>query len=219
MEGGADKAEAEEEEVVDRYNPLLQGCRSVDHYERIGMIAQGTYGVVYRAKNSVTGEIVALKEVKNLGNKEGFSFNALREINILLDLRHPNIVRVKEMVVHPSKDKVFMVMEYYDNDLKHVLDTMGPKLLKEGDKKWLLFQLLQGIEYMHERWYLHRDLKTSNLLISSKRGHLAIGDLGLARKYGSPVRPYTEVVVTPGYRCPELYLGQKLYSTAVDMWR
>lgn len=119
----------------------------------------------------------------------------------------------------PPLPQVYMVMEYYENDLKHVLDNVPSKLLSEGDKKWLLHQLLLGIEYMHEKWYIHRDLKTSNLLISAKGGRLAIGDLGLARKYGEPLKPYTEVVVTPGYRCPELYLGQKLYSTAVDMWR
>uniref|UniRef100_I2CPA2 Cyclin-dependent kinase 2 homolog n=2 Tax=Nannochloropsis gaditana TaxID=72520 RepID=I2CPA2_NANGC len=184
------------------------------------MIAQGTYGVVFKAKNSRTKEMVALKQVKlhtGTARKEGFSVNALREINILLALRHPNIVGVREMVVGSSLDKVYMVMDYFDNDLKHVLDTV-PHLLSEGDKKWLMRQLLEGIAYMHDRWYLHRDLKTSNILITRQRGHLAIADLGLARTYGSPLRPYTPVVVTPGYRCPELLLGVKTYSTAVDIW-
>lgn len=102
------------------YNPIFDGCRSVECYQRLNFIDQGTYGMVFRAKCKVTNEVYALKQVK-LGaetNKVGFPVTALREINILLALQHPYIVRVKEMVVGSSIDKVYMVMEYCENDLK-----------------------------------------------------------------------------------------------------
>lgn len=86
-----------------------------------------------------------------------------------------------------------------------------------GEVKKLLHMLLSGVQHLHDNWILHRDLKASNLLLSHK-GVLKIGDFGLAREYGSPLKPYTQIVVTLWYRCPELLLGAKEYSTAVDMW-
>jgi cell division cycle 2-like protein len=106
--------------VARAHNPIFDGCRSVDCYQRLNFIDQGTYGMVFRAKCKITNELYALKQVK-LGaetNKVGFPVTALREINILLALQHPYIVRVKEMVVGSSIDKVYMVMEYCENDLK-----------------------------------------------------------------------------------------------------
>lgn len=96
-------------------------CRTVDNYERLNFIDQGTYGMVFRAKCMETSEIYALKQVK-LGpdevSKGGFPITALREINILLALQHPNIIKVREMVIGSTIDKIFMVMEYCENDLK-----------------------------------------------------------------------------------------------------
>jgi cell division cycle 2-like protein len=109
---------------ISKHNPLIHGCRSVDCYERINFISQGTYGVVFKAKSKETGELVALKQVK-LGDevrRVGFPITALRETNILLALSHPNIIRVHEMVVGSSIDKIFMVMDFYDNDLKSCMD-------------------------------------------------------------------------------------------------
>ena len=95
-------------------------CRSIESYQRLNFIDQGTYGMVFRAKCKETGEMYALKQVKfgNEVNKIGFPYTALREINILLSLKHPNIVNVREVVVEPGTDKVFMVMEFCENDLK-----------------------------------------------------------------------------------------------------
>jgi len=109
-----------------------------------------------------------------------------------------------------------MVMDYMDRDLKALMTQMT-QAFTQAEVKCLMLQLLSGVAYMHEHWVIHRDLKTSNLLMDNA-GRLAICDFGLARKYGSPLRPYTETVVTQWYRSPELLLGEKLYSTAVDMW-
>ncbi|CAE7526458.1 CDKG-2, partial [Symbiodinium microadriaticum] len=199
-----------------RHIPLFHGCRSVDVYRRLNFIDQGTYGMVFRAECLDTGEQVALKQVKMTRNdqKVGFPITALRETNILLALRHPNIVSVKEMVVGSSIDKVYMVMEYLENDLKTCMD-MSASPFSIAEVKRLMLQLLSAVNHMHKNWYIHRDLKTSNLLYSNK-GKLAVCDFGMARKYGSPLAAYTFEVITLWYRAPELLLGQAIYSTAVD---
>ncbi|KAK7368459.1 hypothetical protein VNO80_10485 [Phaseolus coccineus] len=195
---------------------MLQGCRSVDEFERLNKIDEGTYGVVYRARDKKTGEIVALKKVKMEKEKEGFPLTSLREINILLSFHHPSIVDVKEVVVGSSLDSIFMVMEYMEHDLKGLMEAMKQPF-SQSEVKCLMIQLLEGVKYLHDNWVLHRDLKTSNLLLNN-RGELKICDFGLARQYGSPLKPYTHLVVTLWYRAPELLLGSKQYSTAIDMW-
>ncbi|CAL1354891.1 unnamed protein product [Linum trigynum] len=195
---------------------MLRGCRSVDDFERLNRIDEGTYGVVFRAKDSKSGEIVALKKVKMEREREGFPLTALREINILLSLHHPSIVDVKEVVVGSNLDSIYMVMEYMEHDLKGLMESMKQPF-SQSEVKCLMLQLLEGTKYLHDNWVLHRDLKTSNLLLNN-RGELKICDFGLARQYGSPLKPYTQMVVTLWYRAPELLLGAQQYSTAIDMW-
>ncbi|KAG6712625.1 hypothetical protein I3842_05G111500 [Carya illinoinensis] len=195
---------------------MLQGCRSVDEFERLNRIDEGTYGVVYRARDKKSGDIVALKKVKMEKEKEGFPLTSLREINILLSLHHSSIIDVKEVVVGSSLDSIFMVMEYMEHDLKGLMETMKQPF-SQSEVKCLMLQLLEGVKYLHDNWVLHRDLKASNLLLNN-RGELKICDFGLARQYGSPLKPYTHLVVTLWYRAPELLLGAKQYSTAIDMW-
>ncbi|KAF7136565.1 hypothetical protein RHSIM_Rhsim08G0186500 [Rhododendron simsii] len=200
-----------------RGTDMLLGCQNVSKYETLRKINEGAYGVVYKARDLETGEIVALKKVK-MGverNRDGFPMSALREINLLLSLHHPSVVVVKEVVVS-DEDDVFMVMEYMEHDLKGLVETMKEPF-SEKEVKCLMRQLLEGVEYLHDNWILHRDLKTSNLLLNNS-GKLKICDFGLSRQYGSPLKPYTPLVVTLWYRAPELLLGAKQYSTAIDMW-
>ncbi|XP_073006685.1 cyclin-dependent kinase G-2-like isoform X2 [Typha latifolia] len=216
-EGEDDRAETPEPtQPSQRYINMLQGCRSVDEFERLNKIDEGTYGVVYRARDKKTSEVVALKKVKMEKEREGFPLTSLREINILLSFHHPSVVDVKEVVVGSSLDSIFMVMEYMEHDLKALMETMKQPF-SQSEVKCLMLQLLEGVKYLHDNWVLHRDLKTSNLLLNNC-GELKICDFGLSRQYGSPLKPYTQLVVTLWYRAPELLLGAKEYSTAIDMW-
>lgn len=177
---------------------MLQGCRSVYEFEMLNKINEGTYGIVYKAKDKKTGQIVALKKVKMGIEKEGgFPLSSLREINILSSFNHPSVVDVKEVVLDDF-DTVFMVMEYMEYDLKCLLGDMKQPF-SISEVKCLMLQLLEGVKYLHDNWVLHRDLKTSNLLVS-KEGELKICDFGLSRQYGSPLKPFTPVVVTLWYR-------------------
>ncbi|KAK9843757.1 hypothetical protein WJX81_005040 [Elliptochloris bilobata] len=212
-DGAADGDSAEAE--APRAN-MLRECRSVEEFERLNRISEGTYGVVYRARDKATGRIVALKKVKMDKEKDGFPLTSIREINILLSFRHDNIVNVTEVVVGRQLDSIFMVMEYMEHDLKGLSESMRQPFTT-AEVKCLMQQLLAGVVYLHENWVLHRDLKTSNILYNN-RGELKICDMGLARQYGSPLQPYTHNVVTLWYRAPELLLGVKKYSTPIDVW-
>nr|CAI5848538.1 unnamed protein product [Callosobruchus analis] len=207
------------DESLPPYFPAVQGCRSVEEFQCLNRIEEGTYGVVYRARDKRTEDIVALKRLKMEKEKEGFPITSLREINTLLKGQHPNIVTVREIVVGSNMDKIFIVMDYVEHDLKSLMETMRHKkqTFMPGEIKCLLKQLLTAVAHLHDNWILHRDLKTSNLLLSHK-GILKVGDFGLAREYGSPLKAYTPIVVTLWYRAPELLLCAKEYSTPIDIW-
>ncbi|PAV55749.1 hypothetical protein WR25_03809 [Diploscapter pachys] len=202
------------------YYPGIMGCRSILEFDCVNRIEEGTYGVVYRGKDKRNDEIVALKRLKMEKEKEGFPITALREINMLLKAgSHENIVNVREILIGTNMDKIYLSMEFIEHDMKSLMDTMHKKNKRftMGEQKTLMIQLLRGLNHMHNLWILHRDLKTSNLLLSHK-GVLKIADFGLAREYGDPLKPYTPIVVTLWYRAPELLLGRKLYSTPIDLW-
>ncbi|XP_010460157.1 PREDICTED: cyclin-dependent kinase G1 isoform X1 [Camelina sativa] len=200
---------------------MLLGSRSVNNYQKLNKINEGTYGIVYRARDVETKEIVALKKIKmkedRFEEEYGFPLTSLREINILLSCNHPSIVNVKEVVVGGKNDNdVYMVMEHLEHDLRGVMDRKKEPF-STSEVKCLMMQLLEGLSYLHTNWIIHRDLKPSNLLMNNS-GELKICDFGMARQYGSPIKPYTQMVITQWYRPPELLLGAKEYSTAVDMW-
>jgi cell division cycle 2-like protein len=201
------------------YLPSVHGCRSVAEFQCMNRIEEGTYGVVYRAKDKRTEEIVALKRLKMEREKEGFPITSLREINTLLIAQHVNVVTVREIVVGSNMDQIFIVMDFVEHDLKGLMETMRKKnqVFLPGEVKCLMQQLLRAIHHLHDNWILHRDLKASNLLLSHN-GILKVGDFGLAREYGSPLKNYTAIVVTLWYRAPELLLGTKQYSTHIDVW-
>ncbi|KAH9064057.1 Pkinase-domain-containing protein [Lactarius vividus] len=200
------------------YHPPLTSSRSVYSYERLNSIEEGSYGVVFRAREKQTGDIVALKKLKLDEEKHGFPITALREINALMSCRHDNVVGIREVVVGETLTQVFIVMDFIEHDLKTLL-TLMPSPFLQSEIKTLMLQLLSAVSHCHSNWILHRDLKTSNLLMNN-RGTIKVADFGLARRYGDPVGVggMTQLVVTLWYRAPEILLGVKTYSTAVDMW-
>ncbi|XP_039595296.1 cyclin-dependent kinase 12 [Polypterus senegalus] len=201
------------------------GKRCVDKFDIIGIIGEGTYGQVYKAKDKDTGELVALKKVRLDNEKEGFPITAIREIKILRQLNHPSVVNMKEIVTDKQdaldfkKDKgaFYLVFEYMDHDLMGLLES-GLVQFSEEHIKSFMRQLMEGLDYCHKKSFLHRDIKCSNILLNN-RGQIKLADFGLARLYNSEEsRPYTNKVITLWYRPPELLLGEERYTPAIDVW-
>ncbi|KAI5852441.1 kinase-like domain-containing protein, partial [Morchella snyderi] len=193
--------------------PELVPCAHVDKYEALNRIEEGSYGVVTRARDRATGEVVALKRLKLERETDGFPITSLREITTLLASRHPNVVNIREVVMGDTLKEVFIVMDFIEHDLKILSEDMQEPFL-QSEVKTLLHQLVSATAHMHAQWIVHRDLKTSNLLMNN-RGQLKIADFGLARHLGEPL---TQLVVTLWYRAPELLLGATTYGPEVDMW-
>ncbi|KAL1518247.1 hypothetical protein ABEB36_001896 [Hypothenemus hampei] len=167
-----------------------------NRYEKIEFLGEGQFATVYKAKDIQTGNIVAVKKIK-IGSREeaqdGINRTALREIKLLQELHHENLIGLLDVFGHMSN--VSLVFDFMDTDL----------------------ETLKGLEYLHLNWILHRDLKPNNLLVDGK-GVLKIGDFGLAKMYGSPNRINTSQVVTRWYRAPELLFGAKQYGICIDIW-
>jgi cyclin-dependent kinase 2 len=165
----------------------------MDQYEKVEKIGEGTYGVVYRARDRVTNETVALKKIRLEQEDEGVPSTAIREISLLKEMQHGNIVRLQD-VVHSEK-RLYLVFEYLDLDLKKHMDTC-PDLAKDPRLiKTYLYQILRGVAYCHSHRVLHRDLKPQNLLIDRRTNALKLADFGLARAFGIPVRTFTHEVI------------------------
>lgn len=161
--------------------------------------------------------MVALKKIILHNEKQdGFPITSLRELRLLKRVRHRNCVRLLEVAVGRARGEVFLVFEYCEHDLGRLLDSMRAPFT-EAEVKGLAVQLFRAVEYLHDRWVVHRDLKMSNLLYDA-RGRVKLCDFGLARLYGRPEAPMTPKVVTLWYRPPELLLGAQAYTTAVDIW-
>ncbi|PWN96640.1 putative Cdk1-cyclin-dependent kinase 1 [Tilletiopsis washingtonensis] len=192
----------------------------MENYQKIEKVGEGTYGVVYKAKDltpGAGGRIVALKKIRLEAEDEGVPSTAIREISLLKELKDDNIVRLLDIIHQESK--LYLVFEFLDLDLKKYMDNVGstPDGLGPDMVRKFTFQLIRGIYYCHAHRILHRDLKPQNLLID-KEGNLKLADFGLARAFGIPLRTYTHEVVTLWYRAPEVLLGSRHYSTAIDMW-
>lgn len=184
-------------------------------YESIHQVGEGTYGQVFKARAERTGALVALKKIRMDSEKDGFPVTAMREIRLLQALCHDNVVRLHEIML--SRTSVYMVFEYMEHDLNGIL--AHPQVsFSQAHLKSLAHQLFSGLDYLHRKAVLHRDLKGSNILLNNQ-GRLKLADFGLARFYAKRrAGDYTNRVVTLWYRPPELLFGATQYGSEVDMW-
>ncbi|KAM6362746.1 cyclin-dependent kinase 7 isoform 6-T6 [Pluvialis apricaria] len=175
------------------------------------------FATVYKARDKNVNQIVAIKKIK-LGHrseaKDGINRTALREIKLLQELSHPNIIGLIDAFGH--KSNISLVFDFMETDLEVIIKDTSIVLTQSHIKAYMLMTL-QGLEYLHQHWILHRDLKPNNLLLD-ENGILKLADFGLAKSFGSPNRVYTHQVVTRWYRAPELLFGARMYGVGVDMW-
>lgn len=202
---------AEDNESFDDQEKRFEGLYEVLEKSLLG---EGTYGKVYKARATKTGEYVAMKQMKLDSQEEGVPSTAIREIALLKELSHTNVVKLLDVFCKPNK--LTLVFEFVENDLKKYMKSLSGRLTPATVKN-LSFQLCRGVEFCHANRIIHRDIKPQNLLIDSKL-RLKIADFGLARAFTVPVPKYTHEVVTVWYRPPEILLGAQHYSVPVDLW-
>lgn len=186
----------------------------MENYEVLGTIGEGTYGIVLKARHKETGQIVAIKKFKESDEDEQVRKTALREVRILKQLKHDNIVNLIE--VFRRKGKLHLVFEFVERTILEDLER-NPDGMDALECKKCLWQLLRSIEYCHSHNVIHRDIKPENLLIS-RNGTLKLCDFGFARTLAGPGARYTDYVATRWYRGPELLTGDTQYGKPVDVW-
>lgn len=217
-------------------------------YELVRKVGKGTYGSVFEARDTTIGEKIAIKNVKSIFEDEIEAKHMLREICIMRTLDHPNIVKIKDIIIPVNSDSynnVYIAMEYAEADLKKLCKS--PTYLDHSQVRFLMYQAICGCRYMHSANIMHRDIKPANILINSNCS-LKICDFGLSRSYrrlnfeegvenskreqwdhgveDDPnqrakkgiSRILTGHVVTRWYRAPEVILMEREYGKEMDVW-
>ncbi|CAG8703083.1 8157_t:CDS:10, partial [Ambispora leptoticha] len=203
--------------------PVLNQQFLVDSkYEFIRELGQGAYGVVCAAKNTETGEQVAIKKVTKVFDKNILSKRALREVKLLKHFNgHENITSILDMDITNVHDfnEIYLFQELMEADLHQIIRSEQP--LTDAHFQYFIYQICRGLKYIHSANVLHRDLKPGNLLVNADC-ELKICDFGLARGFSdSPDHNagfMTEYVATRWYRAPEIMLSFQNYTKAIDMW-
>lgn len=205
-------------------------CEDSTYYVRKKRIGEGTYAVIYEAiafTSSFNGDSkilkeapphykeskkVAIKKIKKIKEAEGIELNALREITALKLLQCEYILKLEEVFLFNGN--INIVLEYVESDLEAVIKNKNI-ILMPGDIKRYIFMITRGLHELHSLFLVHRDLKPNNILLT-KSGIVKIADFGLTRHISE--NEMSVSVITRWYRPPELIMGGKLYTTAVDIW-
>jgi len=182
-------------------------------YVKFNVLGAGTYSIVYKGTSRLNKKLVALKEI-HLERDEGIPFTAIREISLLKQLKHCNIITLHDII--STRKTLTLVFEYVDRDLSRYMDECDHRV-NPNNVRMFLYQLLRALDYCHSKKILHRDLKPQNILISTT-GDLKLADFGLARAKSIPTKTFTDEVVTLWYRPPDVLLGNTDYGASIDMW-
>ncbi|CAG0879108.1 unnamed protein product [Cyprideis torosa] len=195
-------------------DPVRRSSAAMDAYENLGIIGEGSYGVVLKCRHKETGQMVAVKKFLETEDDKLVKKIALREIRMLKKLQHENLVNLLE--VFRRKRRLYLVFEYVDHTILEELED-HPKGLDSSIVREYTWQILRGIDYIHSQNVIHRDIKPENLLVS-KQGILKICDFGFARPLATRGESCTDYVATRWYRAPELLVGDTKYGKEVDIW-
>lgn len=186
----------------------------MNRYKITKALGDGTYGTVHRGENKSTGEMVAIKKMK----QKYYSWEEclkLREIDSLRKLIHPNIIKLKEVI--RENDELHLIFEFMDGNLYETMKAQiaQGKPFPEQKVRNFMYQTMQGLSHVHKHGFFHRDLKPENLLVRGESVKLA--DFGLAREIRA-LPPFTDYVSTRWYRAPEVLLRNLSYNSPLDMW-
>lgn len=188
-------------------------------YEIQNLLGEGTYGKVYKCLDRWENATVAIKQIKQFDPQQGIPATSVREISILRDCQHPNIVSLKK-IDHDGTGKLYLVFEMLEMNLGDLIT----KYRKDRNQiptpliKKILYGIIRGVNYLHENRIFHRDLKPDNILLGAALNKIKLADFGLSRTFHQPMREYSREILTLWYRSPEVCLGNLSYSIGVDTW-
>ena len=188
----------------------------LSRFEKIEDLGEGSYGKVYKVFDKQRNEVLALKKIKLSKNEEGIPSTTLREITLLRELSHKNIVHLQDLIYKYKERKLYLVFEYMDCDLKNYLSKS--KNLSKNKIKNIFKEIVEAVDFCHENYIMHRDLKPQNILINKEGNLIKVADFGLARHFNVPFRQYSKEIVTLWYRAPEIIMGSQNYGIGVDVW-
>eukprot|EP01080_Neovahlkampfia_damariscottae_P001693 gene1693-462_t len=187
-------------------------------YEIGAKLGKGAYGIVWKATDKKTNQVIALKKIFDAFQNATDAQRTYREIMFLQNLHHDNIIRLLNVLKADNDKDIYLVFEYMDTDLHAVIRA---NILEDIHKQYIIYQLLKTMKYIHTGNLLHRDIKPSNLLLNSEC-HMKLADFGLARSIHSVQKDegpvLTDYVATRWYRAPEILLGSTKYTKGVDIW-
>ncbi|OMJ66207.1 hypothetical protein SteCoe_37039 [Stentor coeruleus] len=193
-----------------------------ERYQIQDTLGSGAYGVVVSARDTRTGELIAIKKIEKAFEHSTYTKRTLRELKIMRLLEHENIIRIKSIQLPRSReefDDIYVMVELMETDLSSIIKS--PQPLSDEHVQFFLYQILRGLKFMHSAAILHRDLKPRNLLVNANCD-LKICDFGLARPVIGDMKvntsQMTDYVATRWYRAPELLLTYKTYTSAMDVW-
>ena len=182
-------------------------------------IGQGAYGVVFKSIDRKTKETVALKKLFGAFRDDTDSQRTFREVMLLQELNgHDNIIRLLNVIKAENDIDLYLIFDYMEADLFAVIRS---NILQDIHKKFIIYQTLKALKFIHSADIIHRDLKPSNIFLNSDC-HVKLGDFGLARTLNSGKQGLngviTDYVATRWYRAPEMLLGSINYGKPIDMW-
>jgi len=189
-------------------------ARGMERYENLGLVGEGSYGMVLKCRHKDTGQLVAIKKFLESEEDKMVKKIAMREVKMLKQLQHDNLVNLIE--TFRRRKRLYLVFEFVDHTVLDELEKC-PNGLDENTCRKILWQVLKGTEFCHHHNIIHRDIKPENILVS-KSGIVKICDFGFARTLAQPGEAYTDYVATRWYRAPELLVGDTKYGRAVDIW-
>ncbi|XP_047590695.1 serine/threonine-protein kinase MAK isoform X4 [Lutra lutra] len=184
----------------------------MNRYTTMRQLGDGTYGSVLMGKSNESGELVAIKRMKRKFYSWDECMN-LREVKSLKKLNHANVIKLKEVI--RENDHLYFIFEYMKENLYQLMKDRN-KLFPESVIRNIMYQILQGLAFIHKHGFFHRDMKPENLLCMGPE-LVKIADFGLARELRSQP-PYTDYVSTRWYRAPEVLLRSSVYSSPIDIW-
>lgn len=182
-------------------------------YKKIKSIGRGGYGKIYLIEDKSDQKQYALKKMY-INKDQGVDFTTIREIKILKNISHPNIIKIKKVFIEKNS-KICIQMKYYKTDLSKIIDSKNLKLEKK-EIKYIIKKITESLHHLHKNNILHRDIKPANILINSD-GSIVLTDFGLSRAKAKS-KQMTKGVITRWYRPPEILFGATFYSEKVDVW-